>query len=144
MSKLALMYACGECFGQIANRKQEVELRSYAGTGRHSVSHEERKKHKDDGMEDMRSYNGDQSVHGINTHHDEDHGISSIHMPNIRLGASEGSFVASIRDHIHVCQGLITGSNGHLIACCGPTQIRTSQPTWRERFAWTRLAGTIL
>ena len=73
MSKLALMYACGDCFSH--KRKEGIELRTYTGNGP-SSSGEERQQNKKHsaGRDPNAKKHQDVSVHGTDPEHGEDNG----------------------------------------------------------------------
>ena len=74
MSKIALMYACSECFGQQSKRKEEIELKGFAGIERNGRGGEHRKRSKDN--ETPKAHTRDRSVQGVHTHQPDDLGIA--------------------------------------------------------------------
>ena len=71
MSKLALMYACGNCFNYVSKKTGRDELRSYAGIERTFYGGHQSKTRNDE--EDDTSLRN-MSVHGADHQHTDDHG----------------------------------------------------------------------
>jgi len=76
MSKLALMYACGDCFNYVSKKTGRGELRSYAGIDK-TIHGGHKGKTKNDEGDDTSLRN--MSVHGADHQHAEDHGERSYH-----------------------------------------------------------------
>ena len=81
MSKLALMFACGDCFNHISNKKKErVELRTYTGTGTNgSGGRQQQNKEHSVGKDANPKKHQDVSVHGTDPQKSEDGGKGSYY-----------------------------------------------------------------
>ena len=75
MSKLALMYACGDCFNYKSKKKEELELSDYTGVGRRRSGggHQTQKDHRAGRGADAQPHQ-DASVHGTDPQQADDHG----------------------------------------------------------------------
>lgn len=88
MSKLALMYACADCFQcmskkEEAKKPEEVELRTHTGIGRtRSLWGKEEDNHGKNGRDSGKPNLQDRSVHGLELHHAEDHGNFILPRPS--------------------------------------------------------------
>ena len=80
MSKLALMYACGDCFNYKSKGKDRVELHTYTGAGTNgSGGREEQNKENGVGRDAKAKKHQDVSVHGTDPQHAEDSGKGSYY-----------------------------------------------------------------
>jgi hypothetical protein len=148
MSKLALMYACADCFQWMSKRKEprqseEVELRTHTGIGRtRSLWGKEQDSHGKTERDSGKPHLQDRSVHGLEHHHAEDHGDqllsqviktpSDVHCTSIVTSLTIFSLLSVRRD---------LKSSDH---SCLSLQTPTSPPIWPGRSVWTKWAGTIL
>lgn len=89
MSKLALMYACGDCFNHRRKKKERVELRTYTGAGTNgSGTRQQHNKEHSAGKDANAKKHEDVSVHGTDPEKSEDGGKGSYYQGDNTLWQS--------------------------------------------------------
>ena len=140
MSKLALMYACGDCFSH--KKKQDIEQRTYTGNSTSSLEKgHQQNKNNGAGRNRNATKHQDVSVHGTDPEHAEDNGEGLLFVGCCCTLADMGPALSLAKpDFVLVAWGAFLALHTRLFLDGMQTHI--SPLTWPGRSESTKLAGT--